>query len=265
MTQAVTNLWIYPIKSCRGIAVESFTLDDRGPEMDRRWMLVESDGTFMTQREHPRMALIDVAIEGADLLVSASGMSPIRIDTSAGNDPMPCVVWNDTVELQHVNADADAWFSDFLEVSCSLMRMPQSTERIVDRTYSPDTRLVSLADGYPMLLIGTGSLEQLNEKLAEKGETAVPMERFRPNIVVSNTRPHEEDEWTSIRIGDVACSIVKPCARCAITTVDPRTGVAGKEPLRTLSEYRKVGSKVMFGQNVMHEARGTIRLGDKVH
>lgn len=264
MSKSVSDLWIYPIKSCRGLAVQAFSLDDRGPEMDRRWMLVEASGRFMTQREHPRMGLIDVALDGSSLLVSASGMGALSIDMNAASDTRQCIVWNDAVELETVSVDADRWFSDFLGVGCSLMRMPPSTERVVDRTYSPARRLVTLADGFPMLLIGMGSLEQLNEMLRTRGEAAVPMQRFRPNIVVSNTRPHEEDEWTSIRIGDVPCDVVKPCARCAITTVDPRTGVAGKEPLRTLSEYRKVGSKVMFGQNVIHAARGTIRLGDRV-
>jgi uncharacterized protein len=264
MSVAVSGLWIYPIKSCRGIPVDQFTLDDRGPELDRRWMLVDSDGHFMTQREHPRMALIDVALDAGDVLVSGPGMSVHAFDPQEAHTSRACVVWKDTVELQHVDDGIDQWFSDFLSVPCSLMRMPQSTARVVDRAYSPNPRLVTLADAFPMLLIGTGSLALLNEKLIARGQREVPMTRFRPNVVVSGTRPHEEDEWTSIRVGDVECSVVKPCARCAITTVDTRTGVQGKEPLRTLSEYRKVGSKVMFGQNVMHAAPGTVRVGDRV-
>jgi uncharacterized protein len=264
MSVAVANLWIYPIKSCRGISVQQFTLDDRGPEYDRRWMLIDATGMFMTQRDHPRMALIDVALDAGEVLVSGPGMTVHAFDPEAADRARACVVWNDTVELQHVDDEIDQWFSDFLSVRCSLMRMPQSTARVVDRTYSPDPRLVTLADAFPMLLIGTGSLDLLNQKLVARGQREIPMKRFRPNVVVSGTRPHEEDEWTSIRLGDVACTVVKPCARCAITTVDTRTGVQGKEPLRTLSEYRKVGSKVLFGQNVIHAAAGTVRVGDAV-
>lgn len=145
------------------------------------------------------------------------------------------------------------------------MYMPDATERVVNRTYSPATRLVSLADGYPLMMIGEGSLALLNEKLTARGEPSVPMQRFRPNIVVAGVAAHEEDTWTSIRIGDVACNVVKPCERCTITTVEISTGQAGKEPLRTLAEYRKHGSKIYFGQNVIHAAAGTIRRADAVN
>lgn len=260
----VTHLWIYPIKSCRGIAVPHFTLDDRGPELDRRWMLVDRDNVFMTQREHPRMALIDVAVSGRTITVSAPTASSFSFGMTEAFNAEACVVWQDTIELQHVSRGADRWFSNLLGVECRLMRMPATTERVVDRQYWPEARLVTLADGYPMLLIGSGSLELLNEKLAARGESEVPIERFRPNIFVARTRPHEEDEWQTIRIGDVACNIVKPCERCAITTVDTRTGVKGKEPLRTLSEYRRDGSKVLFGQNVIHTGAGAIHVGDAI-
>ena len=262
--KVVSSLHIYPIKSCRGIAVDAFRLDDRGPENDRRWMLVDAERQFMTQREHPRMALIDVAVENGEVIVSAPGMSVHAFGSSESQSAVTCVIWKDTVELQHVAPKTSRWFSDFLGVDCKLMRMPQTTARVVNPTYSPDLRLVTLADGYPMMLMSTASVELLNQKLKERGEAPVPMERFRPNIVVSHTGPHEEDEWTTVTIGEVACNIVKPCERCAITTVDVQSGVAGKEPLRTLSEYRKVGSKVWFGQNVIHASAGTIRVGDAV-
>jgi uncharacterized protein len=164
-----------------------------------------------------------------------------------------------------VGADSDAWFSDYLKFDCRLMRMPTETERVVNPLYSPARRLVTLADGYPVLVITTASLELLNEKLLARGEEAVSMERFRPNIEVVEAHAHAEDEWRTIMIGDLACDIVKPCERCAITTVDLRTGELGKEPLRTLSEYRKVGSKVLFGQNMIHQREGSIRVGDEVN
>ena len=260
----MSRLWIYPIKSCRGIPVDQLTLDDRGPLLDRRWMLVDHDGCFLTQREHPRMTLIQVAIAGDEMRLSAPGMTDITFAQQAGSTPTPCVVWNDTVELLRVGEAVDEWLSDFLGIHCSLMRMPASTERVVDRTYSPETRLVTLADAFPMLLISTGSIDLLNEKLAMIGEQPITMERFRPNIEVSDERPHVEDEWRTITIGAVECAVVKPCSRCAITTVDLATAVPGKEPLRTLASYRKVGAKVLFGQNVIHARAGVIRAGDEI-
>jgi len=260
----VSELWIYPIKSCRGIPVGELALDDRGPVNDRRWMLVDDHSHFLTQREYPRLALVDVAIDGEEVRISASGAGELRFQRDAGSGAEDCVVWRDTVALQHVSRDADQWFSDFLGSRIRLMRMPRETERVVNRDYSPERRLVTLADGYPMLLIGEGSLALLNEKLAERGERGVPMRRFRPNVVVAGTAPHDEDDWKSIRIGNLECDVVKPCARCAIPTVDVNTGVAGVEPLRTLATYRKQGSKVYFGQNVIHRSVGSIRMADEV-
>jgi uncharacterized protein len=260
----VSRLWIYPIKSCGGIPVAQLTLDDRGPLLDRRWMLVDAHNDFMTQREHPRMTLIEVASDGDQIRLRAPGMPDHAFQRDAGADRAQCVVWNSTVELLHVGADSDAWFSEYLKFECRLMRMPAATERVVNPAYSPARRLVTLADGYPMLVITTGSLQLLNEKLRARGEAEVTMERFRPNIEVVAETAHVEDGWRTITIGDLACDIVKPCERCAITTVDLRTGELGKEPLRTLSEYRKVGSKVLFGQNVIHQREGSIRVGDGV-
>lgn len=260
----VSGLWIYPIKSCRGIAKDAFALDDRGPELDRRWMLVDDENTFLSQRDIPRMALIDVAIDAGEICVSAPGMSLQTFPIDSNGPTEPCVVWNDTVALQHVDFDIDRWFSDFTGRECRLMRMPQKTHRAVDSAYSADARAVSLADAFPMLLIGTASLDHLNERLVARGEDPVPMERFRPNIAVRTSAAHEEDEWNSIRIGDVACSVVKPCARCSVPTVDLRTGMKGKEPTRTLSEYRKSGSNVYFGQNLIHDMAGTLRVGATV-
>lgn len=260
----VSELWIYPIKSCRGIAVEQFTLDDRGPEHDRRWMLVDGSGRFLSQRQVPRMALIDVALDGDWVRVSAPGMNDLAFDRAAANATAACTVWRDKVELEHVSAEADAWFSEFLRIACGLMHMPCATQRVVDPDYAPERRLVSLADAFPMLLIGAASLDLLNTQLARRNEVAVPMKRFRPNVVVTGTRPHEEDEWREIRIGEVDCKVVKPCARCATTTVDVATGIPGVEPLRTLATYRKQGSKVFFGQNVIHLYPGAIHVGEDV-
>lgn len=260
----VSELWIYPIKSCRGIAVESLQLEDRGPRNDRRWMLVDNDGVFISQRTVPRLALVDVALAGDDVLVSTPGTSPLRLSVPRQSPEEPCTIWDDTVPLRYTDEAANEWFSSLLQIDCRLMYMPVSTQRVVDPTYSPERRLVSLADAFPLLLIGQASLDLLNEKLIAKGEDAVPMKRFRPNVVVAGATPHAEDEWQRIDIGGSMYDVVKPCARCSTTTVDTTTGIPGKEPLRTLAEYRKRGSKVMFGQNVIHATQSVVRVNDVV-
>ncbi|HET9440945.1 MAG TPA: MOSC N-terminal beta barrel domain-containing protein [Longimicrobiales bacterium] len=260
----VSELYVYPIKSTRGIAVASAQLVERGFQLDRRWMLVDADGVFISQREAHRMALIDVAVRDEALHVSAPGMEPLTIPLRADGPLVRSRVWKDEVSAISVSTEADQWFSAFLERSCRLVYMPDSTERVVDRDYVADDRLVGFADAFPLLIIGQGSLDRLNQELQSRGEAAVPMRRFRPNIVIADARPHEEDEWREIVIGDVPVDVVKPCARCVVTTVDVSTGVAGREPLRTLARYRKRGSKVLFGQNAVHRAQKPIARGDAV-
>jgi uncharacterized protein YcbX len=260
----VSELHVYPIKSARGIALDSATLDERGFQHDRRWMLIDPDGVFISQREAHRMALIDVTMADDGVVVSAPAMPALRIPFSVSGPPKRCRIWKDSVDAIPVSRAADEWFSTFLEQSCRLVHMPHETRRIVDRAYVRGDRVVGFADAYPLLLIGEGSLALLNEKLVERGESTLPMSRFRPNIVIADTEPHAEDGWKAIRIGDVEVDVVKPCARCVITTVDSRTGESGLEPLRTLASYRKRDGKVWFGQNAVHRSLGLIRLGDTV-
>jgi uncharacterized protein YcbX len=260
----VSELYLYPIKSTRGIALEQAQLDERGFQHDRRWMLVDADGVFISQREAHPMALIDVALERDALLVSAPRMEPLRVPFTAEGSLVHATIWRDVVAAVPVSAAADAWFSTYLGRSSRLVFMPDASRRIVNRAYVKQERLVGFADAYPLLIIGQGSLDGLNEKLVARGERAVPMRRFRPNIVVADTLPHEEDEWRQISVGAVAMDVVKPCERCVITTVDIHTGAGGREPLRTLAGYRKRGSKVLFGQNAVHRQLGTISVGDAV-
>ena len=260
----VSDLYVYPIKSTRGIPLQSAQLDERGFQYDRRWMLVDADSVFISQREAHRMALIDVAIGDDALLVNAPDMPALRIPLSTSGAPIRSRIWKDVVDAIPVAREADDWFSTVLSMQCRLVHMPNTTQRIVDRAYVPQERIVGFADAFPLLIIGDGSLQHLNSKLVERGETAVPMKRFRPNIVVAGVAPHAEDSWKVVRIGDLAVDVVKPCARCVITTVDVASGEASKEPLRTLSTYRKVGSKVLFGQNAVHRQIGAIRVGDLV-
>jgi uncharacterized protein len=260
----LNDLFVYPIKSARGIRLQTAQLDERGFQHDRRWMLVDADGVFVSQREAHRMALIDVALADDTLLANAPDMPQLAIPFTVTGPPMRSRIWKDVVDAIPVSPDADEWFSSFLHMDCRLVHMPSSTRRIVNRAYVPNERIVGFADAYPLLVIGDGSLDLLNQKLVANGEAAVPMQRFRPNIVVAGATPHAEDSWKVVRLGDVLIDVVKPCARCAITTVDVASGIAGKEPLRTLSTYRKVGNDVRFGQNAVHRSLGVLRVGDPV-
>jgi uncharacterized protein YcbX len=257
----LSSLHVYPIKSCGGIAVGEWDVDERGLRHDRRWMLVDGTGCFMSQRQLSRMALIKVRIEPEGLVVDAPGMSPLAVPfRPESRQPLLARVWDDLVETETVGDDADRWFSEFLGVRCRLVHLPDGSIRPVDPDYGEPGDRVGLADGFPFLLISEGSLADLNARL----ERPLPMNRFRPNLVVAGCAPFAEDAWSLLRIGPITLRVVKPCARCAITTVDQRTGVGGKEPLRTLATFRRNGTKVLFGQNLVHDETGTMRVGDPV-
>jgi uncharacterized protein len=261
MNAQVTQLWVYPIKGAAGIAVESAELDTFGLHLDRRWMLVDAAGVFLSQREISRLALVRTALDGASLVVSADGRDLLEVSAAAGARRL-VQVWNDQVEARDVGPEAARWFSDMLGVECSLVHMDDETIRPVDPRFANGSERVSFADAFPLLLISEGSLRGLNEKLAEP----VLMNRFRPNVVVDGPAvgPHAEDAWTSIRVGTIPMDVVKPCSRCTVPMVDQATGVRGKEPIRTLNSYRNVGGKVMFGQNVIHRGVGRVAVGDAV-
>jgi uncharacterized protein YcbX len=257
----LTGLYVYPIKSCGGIAVEEWDVDERGLRHDRRWMLVDEIGHFMSQRRYPRMALIGVRIEPGGLLVSAPGMPSLQVPfRPPDGKPLLTSIWEDLVESLPVGDEADRWFSGFLGVRCRLVHLPDESVRPVGPDYGRAGDRVGLADGFPFLLISSASLADLNTRL----EHALPMNRFRPNLVVGGCEPFAEDGWKQVRIGPITLRVVKPCARCAITTVDQRTAATGREPLRTLAKFRRSGTKVLFGQNLIHDETGTLRTDDPV-
>lgn len=261
----VSALHRYPVKSCQGIAANELTLDDRGPIDDRRWMLVDDAGVFMSQREHRRLALVAVQLTETGLRLTAPGMEPlaVRVPAADGRADFTATVWGDDARVRPAGRDADRWFTALLGVSARLVHQPGDAPRALRREYAgaiAEPRRVTLSDGAPLLLIGAASLDDLNARL----ESPLPMNRFRPNVVVLGAAPYAEDEWSRIAIGDVVFEVAKPCARCVITTVDQETAEAGVEPLRTLARYRKVGSGVLFGQNIAHHAPGTVRVGDEV-
>jgi hypothetical protein len=257
----LTGLHVYPIKSARGIAVLEWEIDDFGLRYDRRWMVVDESGTFLSQRSHPRLALVVTSINDGALRIEAPGMP--RLETPL--DPSPTVetrvrVWNDRCPATWLGERAARWFSDFLGTTCGLVHMAGETIRQADRRFASSGTRVSFADALPFLLISEESLNDLNRRLPEP----LPMNRFRPNLVVAGVQPYDEDGWREIEIGAIRFRVVKPCARCIVTTTDQSTARVGQEPLRTLAQYRKVRGKVMFGQNAVHETAGRLAVGDRV-
>lgn len=261
MTLRLTGLNVYPIKSARGIALGESELDQFGLRYDRRWMVVDESGVFLSQRSHSRLALVVPSIRGGALRVNAPGMPTLETPLH----PLATVattvaVWDDISPATWLGEKAAQWFSDFLGCTCSLVHMADDVFRPADPTFAPPRSQVSFADAFPFLLISEESLADLNRRLTEP----LPMNRFRPNLVVSGGEPYSEDDWRRIQIGDIRMQVVKPCARCVVTTTDQSTGERSKEPLRTLARYRRVGGEVMFGQNVVHENTGRLRVGDPV-
>lgn len=258
---SVSGIRVYPIKSAAGITLGEGLVEERGFRHDRRWMLVDENRIFLSQREAPRLALIRVGIADDALVVEAPGMPALEVPLQPEPvDTVSTVIWHDVVESLPVGEGAARWFREFLGIPCNLVYLPETSVRPVDPAYSTVGDQVSLADGFPFLLLSEASLDDLNSRM----ENPLPMDRFRPNLIVRGCGPFAEDGWRRVRIGSVDFRIVKPCARCRITMVDQQTAATGKEPLRTLARYRKRGSEVFFGQNLIHDAPGAVRVGDTV-
>lgn len=259
----VSALYIYPVKSLGGIEMDFVQLTDRGMENDRRWMLVDENNCFLTQREYPQMALLATAIEKEELVIYPKTDNANRLRLPLRPLPAPTItvrVWDDLCEAWQVSPEADHWFSQQLNQTCRLVYMPQPSRRKVDTRYALSGEITGFSDAFPVLMIGQSSLDDLNGKM----ETELPMNRFRPNIVFTGGQPFEEDTMAEFIIGDAVLSAVKPCARCVITTTDQATAQRGKEPLRTLSRYRMGDNKIYFGQNVLYKGNGTINRGDEI-
>ena len=247
-------LYRYPVKSLRGEEFHSLEVDARGFAGDRRWMVVDADGRFLTQRQQARMALVDTRIDTDGALhLAAPGMPPLSV-VGGGTEQIMVRVWDDRVAAEPTGAEANAWLSEFIGQPCRLVRMPGATRRAVDPDYATADDQVGFADGFPFLLISQASLDDLNVRL----EQPVPMLRFRPNLVVSGCAPFAEDGWRRIRIGALEFRVAKPCSRCVIPTIDYATGVRGREPLQTLMTYRRRDNKVYFGQNLIHDGPGRL-------
>ncbi len=260
MALFVTALYHYPIKSAGAIALSEAEITPRGIEHDRRWMVVDSEGRFLTQRSHPRLARVAVFVRLDGLRMETEGEAPCSVSTISTDAPRQVVVWDDVVEAVDAGDAPADWLSRVLGAPCRLMYMPDSSRRRVDPAYGAPGDVVSFADGYPVLLTTEASLTELNTRLHQP----VPMARFRPNVVLNGILPYEDDAWRLLEIGEVRFRLVKSCARCVITTLDPEAGVFQKEPLRTLATYRRRNGKVFFGQNLIPDGVGRIRVGDPV-
>lgn len=261
----LTAINLYPVKSLAGISLKEATAEKRGLEYDRRWMLTDAGGMFLSQRELPEMALLQPSIENGHLLIRHLGkpLVPLSIplDPASYGEPRRVTIWDDTCAAVHVSEDADAWFCEALNATCHLVYMPDNSVRPISPEYALPGDMVSFADGYPFLIIGEPSMAFLNSKL----ETPLSIRRFRPNFVFSGNAAHEEDEWKSFSIGSVRFRGTKPCARCQIPTIDPETSIQGKEPSATLAKYRRFGHKINFGMNVcLDGAPGVVRVGEEV-
>lgn len=256
----VHSLYLYPVKSLAGVEVSSFELDDFGPVGDRRWMLVNDQGVFVTQRQLPALARISTGVDNRGVKVHIPGEG--RFDLEPGLEEVSVRVWRDRVNALIGPCPASAAVSRYCDQSLRFVFMPDSTFRRVDPGRVFDHKRVAFADGFPFLVTNQASLDELNSRL----EQPVDMRHFRPNIVVSGAEPWSEDRWQRATIGPVSLEMVKPCSRCVITTVDPDTGTKhpGTEPLRTLSTYRKTQDGVIFGQNAVHQAGDRLTVGDAV-
>jgi uncharacterized protein YcbX len=260
----VTEINIYPIKSTRRIALAESEVLPRGLSGDRRWMLVDENGGFITARRYPRLARVNTRLGDATLDVEVAGRERLQLPLQAADFAQTRVtIWRDQCDAAVEGSAADDWFSDYLGVPVRLVRMMDDRVRAVDPAYGQPGDEVSFADGFPLLLISEASLRDLNERLQE----AVSMRRFRPNLVVDGDEPYGEDRWRRLRVGGVEFEGVKNCSRCVFTTVDPDSGEKDprQEPLRTLGRYRRrAGGGVYFGQNLIPRGSGVIRVDDRV-
>lgn len=258
----ISEIWIYPVKSLGGIRCREALALEKGFEYDRRWMLLDAQHRFITQREHPQMALFSVELSGKVLTIRHRKTgSAIHFETSlVSTRKLDAQIWEDKVEAYEVDAEISQWFSKQLGVACRLVKFPEEKPRPVDRQFVSGQKHVSLADGFPYLIIGEASLNELNRRL----QKPVTMHRFRPNLVFTGGEPFAEDTWKAFKIGSVHFAAVKPCARCVLTTIDPDTGEKGKEPLQTLSQFRKQKNKIRFGMNLIAHTQGVIREGDRI-
>jgi uncharacterized protein len=265
MALTLSQIFIYPIKSLGGIALDQALVQERGLQYDRRWMLVDEQGQFLTQRTFAGMALLQVQLAPRGLEVThrtRPELPPLLVPFEPPiQNRTRVTVWDDTCEALEVSGAAPEWFSQALGKPCRLVYMPDDSRRQVDLHYARPGDITSFSDGFPLLIIGEASLADLNGRL----DQTLPINRFRPNLVFTGGAPYEEDTWDHFTIGSHPFRGVKPSGRCVVTTIDQQTASKGPEPLRTLATYRQQGHKILFGQNVLPLSAGhPLAIGDPI-
>ncbi len=259
---ALQQINIYPLKSARGISLPQANVAKWGLEDDRIFMLVDKEGNFLSQRQFPLMATIEVKKSAQGQFVfSHAQKDALCVEPLSFNGQMPVKIWKDQLQANTFPAAINNWFRDILATECFLVAMPEQQNRQVDLDYAQKGDQTAFSDGFPLLLISQASLDELNQRL----KSPIPMNRFRPNLVIAGGNAFQEDNWEKIRIGEVIFDVVKPCSRCIIPTTDQKTGKRqGAEPLQTLATYRKKDGKIYFGQNLIQRNLGIIKLQDTV-
>ena len=256
--QSLTDIYIYPIKSTKGIQLPQTLVEEKGLKDDRRYMLVDLEGNFITGRTHPQLTQISIEFSKKGLFLNAPNQPSFYVKPETfSQHNITVYIWDDAVQAQHCNADCDQWFTNFLGEPCQLAYFSEASSRCVKNKQTQ----VSFADGYPLLLINQSSIDHLNTLL----ETPVTAPHFRPNLLIKGDSPFIEDTWARIKIGDVEFEVSKPCSRCTFTNVDPKTGKADLEqPLKTLAQFRFYDGDIDFGQNLIPLNEGMIRSGDTI-
>ncbi|MRD48310.1 MOSC domain-containing protein [Caenimonas koreensis DSM 17982] len=273
VTTRIARLFVYPIKSCAGVEVNEAVLTETGLDLDRAWMVVDSEGEFVSQRELPRMALVKVQMKFSEVILRAPGMLALHLQIDTVEAPARVRIWNDEVSAFDMGDTAAQWFTDFLGQKLRLVRFDPDERRLSSLKWTGGApALNQFSDGFPILVASEGSLAELNRRLQASGRDAVGMERFRPNIVLEGLEAHDEDRFDLITIaadGEVVLKAVKPCARCPIPNVDPATAVSAPFVSDALQAYRSnpvVDGAVTFGMNliIVNGIDQTLRVGQAV-
>lgn len=265
----VASLHIYPIKGTRAVDIDRARFEHRGLEGDRRWVVVDATGSFVTQRSHPRLAQISTVPTRTGLRMSAPGAGELLVDRPPGSERVEVTVWEHRVNAALADGRADTWLSNFFGEELRLAYMDGASERLKRGIWTNAPLPISFADAYPVLIVTTGSLAALNAEIARRGSAPVPMTRFRPNVVIDCDETWQEDTWKTLRLGAIEVDLVKPCDRCVVTTKDQMSGeTMGEEPIASLMRLRMSGDPrvkgVLFGWNAAPRVTGEVAVGDRV-
>jgi len=256
-------IFIYPIKSVTGLQVNAWEVTETGLKYDRQWMLIDKQQQFLSQRHAPKMALIKTQIKDQQLIVTAPKQEDLilSLEPAQSSATVIATIWHDQCSAQLINSEADQWFSDFLQMPCRLVYQAKNSIRTVDQKYALTNDQTSFSDGFPFLITSEASLALLNQQMSLN----LTMQRFRPNLVITDCPSYAEDTWRKISIGQINFRLPKPCSRCSVPQINPKTAKSDKEPLRTLSRTRKWQNQVYFGQNALHDQQGQLQVNDLVN